>query len=113
MKGIVWVVVLFSFTRVIAQADDSAMLRKIADNVLMSPTAYENLRVLCKTVGPRLAGSAGMFKAENWAQNALEAAGADKVWLQECMVPNWTRGGNDEAWYSSGEGKNVKKKVLD
>ncbi len=113
MKGIVWIAAILSFTGLKAQMDDSAMMRKIADNVLMSPSAYENLRVLCKTVGPRLAGSAGMAKAEAWAQKALEAAGADKVWLQECMVPSWDRGGKDEAWYSIGSGKNAKKTGLD
>ena len=87
MKGIVWIAAILSFTGLKAQMDDSAMMRKIADNVLMSPSAYENLRVLCKTVGPRLAGSAGMAKAEAWAQKALEAAvqikfGCRNVWCQ-------------------------------
>ena len=28
---------------------------------------------------------------------ALQQSGADKVWLQECMIPHWVRGGKDEA----------------
>ncbi|ULQ51028.1 M20/M25/M40 family metallo-hydrolase [Flavihumibacter fluvii] len=113
MKGIVWILAFLSCIGANAQSEDSAMMRKIADQVLSSPAAYENLRVLCKNVGARLAGSPGMLKAEAWGQKALEAAGADKVWLQECMVPNWNRGGKDEAWYSIKEGKNVKKTALD
>ena len=78
--------------------DDSTMIRKIANDVLTNGHAYENLRVLCKTVGPRLAGSKNMYKAESWGENALKTAGANKVWLQECKVPHWSRGGKDEAY---------------
>jgi hypothetical protein len=38
-----------------------------------------------------------MVKAEQWGQATLHEAGADKVWLQQCMVPHWIRGGKDEA----------------
>ncbi len=93
-----------------AQAEDSAYIRKIADEVLVNGKAYENLRVLCKTVGARLAGSAGMYKAEAWGVKTLKDMGADKVYMQECKVPHWVRGGKDEAWimYSDAKGKQVK-----
>jgi carboxypeptidase Q len=84
-----------------AQQEDSIMIRKIADEVFTNSQAYENLRVLCKTVGGRLAGSPQMYKAEAWGQKALQNAGADKVWLQECKVPRWTRGGPDVAQITS------------
>ena len=87
---------LFGF----AQQEDSIMIRKIADEILSNGKAYEDLRLLCKTVGARLAGSPQMYKAESWAQESLQRAGADKVWLQECPVPRWTRGGKDEAYIS-------------
>ena len=80
-----------------AQSEDSMMIRKIADDILRNSNAYENLRVLCKSVGGRLAGSPQAYKAEAWGQKALQAAGADKVVLQQCMVPHWVRGGKDEA----------------
>ncbi|MBC7828029.1 MAG: M20/M25/M40 family metallo-hydrolase [Chitinophagaceae bacterium] len=79
------------------QQEDSIMIRKIADDILTNGKAYENLRVLCKTVGGRVAGSPQMYKAESWGQKALQNAGADKVILQECNVPRWNRGGKDEA----------------
>jgi hypothetical protein len=83
----------------LCQQEDSILIRKIADEILVNGRAYENLRVLCKTVGPRLAGSPGMLKAEAWGVKALQQAGADKVWLQECKVPRWVRGAKEEAHY--------------
>ena len=75
------------------------IIRKIADDVLINGKAYENLRILCKTVGGRLAGSPQMYKAEEWGKQVLQTAGADKIWLQQCEVPRWSRGGKDEAYF--------------
>jgi len=72
------------------------MIRAIADEVLTNSMAYENLHTLTKTVGGRLSGSPQTYKAERWGQQALQAAGADKVYLQECKIPHWVRGGRDE-----------------
>lgn len=80
-----------------AQNEDSLFIRRIADFILVNGKAYDDLRTLTKTVGGRLAGSPGMYKAEAWGQKAMQEAGADKVWLQECMVPHWVRGGKDVA----------------
>ncbi len=92
-----------------AQNQDSLLIRRLADDILESGKAYENLRILCKTVGPRLAGSTGMLKAEAWGVKTLKEAGADKVWLQECMVPRWERGAKEQCWYL----ENGKKITLD
>ncbi|KAG4069249.1 hypothetical protein HA402_012102 [Bradysia odoriphaga] len=81
----------------VAQESDSVTLRKLADEVLTHSSAYENLRVLTKQIGGRLAGSPQMPKAEQWGVDALKAAGADTVYLQECMVPHWVRGAKEEA----------------
>ncbi|WP_298740945.1 M20/M25/M40 family metallo-hydrolase [uncultured Chitinophaga sp.] len=78
------------------QNDDSLTLRKLADEVLTHSTAYANLKVLTKEIGGRLAGSPQMSKAEQWGFAALKAAGADTVYLQECMVPHWVRGDKEE-----------------
>lgn len=93
-----------------AQQEDSILIGKIADEVLVNSQAYENLRVLCKTVGGRLAGSPQMYKAEEWGVKALQATGTGKVYLQQCMVPRWIRGGKDEAWisYKDQNGKEVR-----
>ena len=91
--GLVLIVSCPSF----AQQDDSLMIRRIADEILKNGTAYENLRYLTKQIGPRLAGSAGMVKSEKWGLKVMQENGADRAWMQECMVPRWVRGGKDEA----------------
>jgi len=98
---------VFSFAA-IAQNEDSVFLRRLANEILLNSKAYENLRVLTKTIGGRLAGSPQMVKAEAWGLNAMKAANADAAWLQQCMVPHWVRGGKDEAtaeWQESKAGK--------
>ncbi|MBD0333730.1 MAG: M20/M25/M40 family metallo-hydrolase [Chitinophagaceae bacterium] len=78
-----------------AQTQDSLFIRRIADEVLLNGKAYENLRTLTKQIGHRLAGSPQIVKAEQWGLKTMQNAGADKTWLQECMVPHWVRGGRD------------------
>lgn len=76
----------------VAHAQDSIMFRRIADDILLHGTCYDQLRVLCKEVGHRLSGSAPAAKAVDWGFNAMQQAGADKVWLQPVEVPYWVRG---------------------
>ncbi len=76
----------------IAQAQDSVVFRNIHDEIMLHGTCYEDLRVLSKEIGHRLSGSPQAEKAIIWAQKAMEAAGADKVWLQPVEVPHWVRG---------------------
>lgn len=92
---------LFNLVAIIsvAQNTDSVMARKIADEVLRNGQAYENLRHLTKKIGARLAGSPGMVKSEKWGLEMMQKAGAEKSWLQQCMVPYWVRGGVDRATY--------------
>src|SRR5688500_1764574 len=80
-----------------AQNHDSLMIRRFADEILINSKAYDNLRHLTKQIGARLAGSPAMVKAEQWGFKIMQDNGADKAWLQECMVPHWIRGGKDEA----------------
>ena len=73
-------------------AQDSLMFRNISDEILLHGTCYNNLHILCKNVGHRLAGSAAAAEAVQWGEKAMTAAGADKVWLQAADVPHWMRG---------------------
>lgn len=82
-----------------AQSEDSAMIKKISDEILLNGKAPQNLYTLCKSVGTRLSGSAGMYKAEEWGLKTLLEAGADKAYLQQCMVPHWVRGKKEFAGY--------------
>ena len=84
-----------------AQSTDSLMIRRIADEILINGKAYDNLHFLTKQIGARLAGSPGMVKAEQWGFKTMQESGADKTWLQECLVPHWVRGGRDEAGITS------------
>jgi hypothetical protein len=56
-------------------------------------------------IGGRIAGSPQMYKAEAWGEKALKEMGADKVWLQECMVPRWVRGAKEDARVVTIDGK--------
>lgn len=75
-----------------AQHQDSLALRHLSDDIMWKGTCYENLRVLTKEIGHRLSGSPEADKAVAWGKAALEAAGADRVWLQPVEVPLWVRG---------------------
>ena len=100
MRKLFSALLLFSVMNSFAQKEDSIQIRKIADDILENGKAYDNLRVLCKTVGGRVAGSPQMQKAEAWGVKMLQQSGADKVWLQECKVPHWVRGDKEEVYFT-------------
>lgn len=91
-----------------AQKEDSLWIKKFSDEILSNGKAYENLRHLTKQIGARLAGSPGMVKAEQWGLKVMQESGADRAWMQECMVPHWVRGGKDlaSAVWSGSDHKN-------
>lgn len=80
-----------------AQTTDEYFIKKISDEIFTNSKAYDNLRMLTKTIGPRLAGSAQMYKAEEWSYDLLKATGSENTYKQACMVPRWIRGGKDRA----------------
>ncbi len=112
MRSFFLFVSLLAIISVKGQQQDSAMLKKIADEILSNSHAWDNLRHLTKKIGPRLAGSPGMVQSEAWGKKMLEQAGADITWLQECLVPHWIRGGKDEAIMAGNEGNNRKLEVI-
>src|SRR5215475_15763800 len=85
------------FSSLLFGQSDSMIIRKIADEIFVNSKAYSNLHTLTKTVGPRLSGSPQTYKSEQWGVETLKNSGADKVYLQECKIPHWVRGGKDEA----------------
>ncbi len=101
-KTLVAAALLFVSGQAFSQADDSVMIKKISDEILLNSKAYTNLHTLCKTVGHRLSGNPGMYKGEAWGLQALKDAGAEKVYLQQCMVPHWIRGAKEEARFKTG-----------
>jgi len=87
---------------------DSLLLRKLFDEALTKGQSYENLRVLCLTIGARLSGSPQAQQAVDWGKATMEKAGFDKVYLQEVMVPHWVRGAKESGEIVSEKGKAVK-----
>lgn len=87
--------------------DDSVMFRKIANEIMVHGNCYNDLRVLCKTVGHRISGSPEAAKAVAWGEKAMKQAGADKVWLQACDVPYWYRGKESLELKTDGKYKKV------
>ena len=91
----------FYCTMGFAQSSDSIMIKKISDEILLNGKSHQNLYSLCKTIGHRLSGSAGMYKAEAWGVKVLQESGAENVYLQQCMVPHWVRGKKEFAGFKT------------
>lgn len=94
MKKIVFALLLTPF---IAQAQidtvqDEAYIQAIYNHALNNQQGYHWLEELCKEIGPRLAGSDGADRAVEWAKEALDTLGFDRVYLQPVEVPHWERG---------------------
>jgi carboxypeptidase Q len=91
-KNLLVLIGCFISLSLFAQNNDSVMVKKIVDETMTNGTAYENLRKLCKQVGPRLSGSVKFIQGAMLTQKMMKEMGADTVYLQECMVPHWVRG---------------------
>jgi Zn-dependent M28 family amino/carboxypeptidase len=107
---------LFLFTALFftsfSQANDAARIKEIVDDVMVNSPAYSNLRILCKDVGKRLSGSENYLKAVKLSEKLLKDAGADTVYLQECMVPHWERGAKESGEIILSKGKKIPLNLL-
>jgi len=93
MKKIIVAVTVFLSLNIFAQSkEDSIQFNRISTEILNKGKAYNELRDLTKNIGHRLSGSEAYEKSVQWAAQKLRDAGADKVWLQEVMIPVWERG---------------------
>ncbi|MCL8537816.1 M20/M25/M40 family metallo-hydrolase [Chryseobacterium gallinarum] len=72
--------------------EDSLQFNRISTEILNYGKGYNDLRELTKNIGHRLSGSEAYERSVKWAEQKLRDAGADKVWLQEVMIPVWVRG---------------------
>ena len=70
---------------------DANFIREIYDEALTNQVAYENLRYLCKEIGPRLSGSEEANEAIVWGESYLSSLYLDTVWKQKIKVTNWKR----------------------
>jgi carboxypeptidase Q len=99
--------ICLSITTGIAQTD-SAMIKKIYNEALSNGKSYSNLDYLSNKIGGRLSGSPQAQQAVEWAFKAMKEAGADTVYMQECMVPHWVRGEKEVGKVISTGGKGIK-----
>ncbi len=97
-KYILAYILAIPFNTVVAQDTETASIKKIANEVMQNSTAYENLRIICKEIGPRLSGSANAAKAVQATAKMMRAAGADTVYLQPCLVTHWERGAKESGY---------------
>ncbi len=74
-----------------AQQNDSLNISNIYKASLTKSDCYENLRYLCKNIGPRLSGSDNADKAVKYFEEKMKSYGFDRVYLQELKVPVWRR----------------------
>lgn len=105
MKKLLFLILLAPIFIMAQYADDAVFIKNLSDDVLKNGQAHDLLRYLTKNIGGRLAGSPQFDKAVVWGEKTMKLLGADRVYLQECMMPNWNRGGKDLASVSSIDGK--------
>jgi hypothetical protein len=98
------VLLLFLGLQALSFAQDSIFIRRIYDEALLRGHAYENLRQLCKDIGPRLSGSAQAQMAVDWSYEKMKAYHFDEVTKQAITVPHWERGTTEAAWFRAEKG---------
>jgi len=86
------------------QSQEDKMIRNIYDEALLRGHAYEDLRSLCKDIGPRLSGSSEAAMAIRWSEQKMLSYGFDRVYLQPILVPHWERGNPETAWMTLSNG---------
>jgi hypothetical protein len=106
------ILILFLFPIICFSQTDSIFIRKIYDEALLRGKAYEDLRQLCKDIGPRLSGSSEAQMAVEWSEQKMKSYGFDKVYLQEIKVPHWERGTKETAWLRTKKGELTKLHLL-
>ena len=95
MKKLLAATFAFITISIYAHAQDAVTIKKIIDETMTNGTVYTNLHTLCKEVGQRLSGSPQFLQAVKVATRFMKEAGADTVFLQQCMIPHWVRGAKE------------------
>lgn len=106
MKKCNLIIAVCLFSQIVfSQNTDSVTIKKIVDETLTQGTVYKNLRKLCKQAGSRLSGSPVFTKAVKLVKVMMKEAGADTVYLQQCMIPHWIRGEKEKGQIILSNGK--------
>jgi carboxypeptidase Q len=96
-KNLLLPLFLFPLALSAQTSSDSAAIRKLFNEALSNGRSYQMLDHLCNKIGARPSGSEGAQKAVEYTRQMMEKMGADKVYLQEVMVPHWERGEKESA----------------
>ncbi|MBM3447548.1 MAG: M28 family peptidase [Bacteroidetes bacterium] len=73
---------------------DSVFVKKFYEMALSDNAAHNDLKILCKEIGNRIAGSENADKAIVWGEETLSGI-ADTVQKMPVMVPKWVREKNE------------------
>ncbi|MEL4307681.1 M20/M25/M40 family metallo-hydrolase [Joostella sp. CR20] len=88
-----------------SQTEDEKQLREIYTTSLTNGKSYSWLDYLSNQIGGRLSGSYNAERAVAYTKGQLDSLGLDKVWLQSVMVPKWTRGIKEFAYFETSPGE--------
>ncbi|HSH66901.1 MAG TPA: M20/M25/M40 family metallo-hydrolase [Bacteroidia bacterium] len=88
-------ILIFTHFNLLNAQSDSVIIHNIYTEALKNGKSYSNLDYLSNKIGGRLSGSPQAQQAVDWAVKTMKEAGADTVYLQECMVPHWVRGAKE------------------
>ncbi len=79
--------------------NQKGIAREFVEMALRRQQGYVWLKDFC-AIGPRLSGSTESLRAICLAEKTMRNIGADHVWLQRVMAPNWKRGSLEQAFIS-------------
>ncbi len=70
----------------------ASVAKRIDAHATKNGKAWPRLKQLCEGIGHRIAGSASLERAIDWAAEQLRADGHENVAKEKVMVPKWVRG---------------------
>lgn len=91
--------------------NDKEIIADIFKTTSSDTTSYHTLRILSKNYPNRLCGTPISIKAIEYMKTVMESAKFDTVYLQECTVAHWDRGGEEIGTIRSSKGGNTRLSV--
>lgn len=87
------VILALALATPIFAADSATSLDTVLRQIESSRSLPDNLSTLCDEIGPRMAGTRGMQRAVDWAEQAFKDAGVDAVKVEPVPMPiRWQEG---------------------
>ena len=87
------VILALALATPIFAANSATSLDGVLRQIESSRSLPDNLSTLCDEIGPRMAGTHGMQRAVDWAEQAFQDAGVDAVKVETVPMPvRWQEG---------------------